>query len=543
MKKNIKNYIRDLIKAKPKSLDDLAKIKRRLAKRYKTGIISNITILKHYRQFVKKVDNNLVRILRKREIRTLSGVAIVAVLTKPYPCPGRCAYCPSETDMPKSYLSNEPAVMRAILCQFDPYKQVKTRLQALEMEGHSSDKIELIVMGGTWSYLPRDYQVWFINQCFRACNVSLRSKQKTKNKKLKTNIKNLKILHKFNETAKHRIIGLTLETRPDYINAEEIKWMRQLGCTRVELGVQAIDDKILALNNRGHGVAEIVEATKMLKSAGFKVMYHMMPNLPGSSPKKDLSMFKKLFSDQRFQPDMLKIYPTVLTKGTLLAKWYKQKKWIPYSGRTLERVLLGMKKIVPKYVRITRLIRDIPSESIIAGNKVSNLRQLLHEKMKKEGIKCKCIRCREARKEPLDNKNVKYYQHKYSASDGMEYFLTYEDKKKDLLYAFLRLRVPSITRLHPSQAQRPELGLSVLQNASIIRELHTYGELVPIAKREKKAVQHFGLGRQLIKKAESLSKKLDFQKIAVISGIGVREYYRKLGYKLRDTYIVKDLTK
>lgn len=512
----LQEYIRDLIKVKPKSLEDLAKIKRQLAKKYKVGIISNITILKAYRQLASQTDKKLVRLLRKREIRTLSGVAIVAVLTKPYPCPGRCAYCPSETDMPKSYLSNEPAVMRAILCQFDPYKQVKTRLEALEMEGHPSDKIELIVMGGTWSFLPKKYQAWFIKRCFEACN--------------RRRSLNLQKVQKLNETAKHRIIGLTLETRPDYINAEEIQWMRQLGCTRVELGVQAIDDKILALNHRGHGVLEIVRATKMLKEAGFKIVYHMMPNLPGSNPNKDVAIFKQLFSDQRFQPDMLKIYPTVLTKGTLLAKWYKQGKWKPYSSHTLERVLLDIKKIVPKYVRITRLIRDIPSESIIAGNKVSNLRQLLHEKMKKAGLKCQCIRCRESRKEPIDAKKTKYYLYKYPASGGMEYFLTFEDKKKDLLYAFLRLRVPS-----------KEDGLSVLQGASIIRELHTYGELVPIAKREKRASQHFGLGRQLIKKAEDLSKKLGYEEIAVISGIGVRDYYRRLGYELSETYMVKSL--
>lgn len=526
------NILKELIRLNPKTRADFNLLLRKTMGKNKVPPTSNITLLKAYRQLVKakkiKYLPKFEKLLQKREIRTLSGVAPIAVLTKPHPCPGKCAFCPSEKEMPKSYLSNEPAVMRAILNDFNPYKQVKMRLRALNDASHDTDKIELIVMGGTWSYLPKQYQTWFLKECFDAFN-SRRSK-------------NLAAAQKLNEKSKHRVVGLTLETRPDYITKEEIKRIRQLGCTRVEIGVQTIDDKILKYNNRGHGVKEIVQATRLLKQAGFKIAYHMMPNMPSSTVKKDLEVFKKLFTDERFQPDMIKIYPCVVTKDSKIYQWYKKGKYKPYTDKQLLDLLIKIKKDIPEYVRIIRLIRDIPSESIIAGNKISNLRQL----MQAQGAECRCIRCREVRGELKNIEKSKYKQIKYKASNGTEYFLSFNSPDDKLLYAFLRLRLPKDPKPSLNQVQDDALMLQddiiipELIDAAIIREVHTYGKLAPLSGKTKSA-QHIGFGKQLVQKAEQIAKKQGFKKMAVISGIGVREYYRKLGYTLEGTYMVKDL--
>lgn len=576
------NIYQKIIQSNPKTAQELSDLKRSFAAELKLpSSPSNMELLKTYRALrgKNKIKKNklLESLFIKRGIRTLSGVAPIAVLTKPYPCPGQCVYCPTEKAMPKSYLSNEPAVMRAVLCGFDPYKQVKTRLEALRLEGHDTDKIELIIMGGTWSYLPKDYQTWFISECFRACNsfVTLPANAGSKGGKtikhlnIKILIKNLLKEQKKNEKAKHRIIGLTLETRPDFINPEEIKWMRELGATRIELGVQSIDDSILQLCRRGHKVEAIIEATKLLKDAGFKICYHMMPNLPSSLPKKDIKAFKDLFSDQNFQPDMLKIYPCVVTKNSELYGWWKKGKFKPYTDKQLLNILIEIKKIIPPYVRINRLIRDIPEESIVAGNRISNLRENLRREMTERGLTCQCIRCREVghqSKFPLrkggrgvvlksQKSKIKIYQpklfiQKYRASDGMEYFLSIESPDRKILYAFLRLRIPSATYSH-SNSQKLALFASCipeLQNAALIRELHTYGHLVPIKENQKGATQHLGLGKKLVIEAEQIIRKINshhsnIKKIAIIAGIGVREYYKKSGYKLEGTYMVKNLTK
>ena len=419
LNKNQQLAIRELLHQKINSREDLAMVKRKLAKKYKIGILYNSEILQAYRRQIsqKKIKPSLFleKILRKRAVRTMSGIAPVAVLTKPYPCPGRCAYCPTEKNVPQSYLSNEPAVMRAIRCGYNPYKQVQLRLRSLEANGHQPTKIELIVIGGTWSALPEKYKYWYIKECFKAANRYESRIMNYESRKNAESHNSLFIIHdsikslkeklakeqKKNESAKYRLIGITLETRPDYINEKELLEMRQLGATRVELGVQALDDKILQLNKRGHGVAEIVQATELLKNFGFKVTYHIMPGLPGSTPAKDLKMFKQLFVDERFQPDQLKFYPTVVTRGSLLYYWWKAGKYKPYSPKVLENLIIACKKIVPPYVRIIRLIRDIPGESIIAGNMITNLRQMIKDR----GIACGCIRCREAREKELRIKN------------------------------------------------------------------------------------------------------------------------------------------
>lgn len=532
----MQNAIKELLRLNIKNRKELMRAKRWIAKKFNVCMPSSPQVLNVYNKLVEqrkmKPCLELERILRKRAIRTLSGIAPVAVLTKPYPCPGNCAYCPTEKNVPQSYLSNEPAVMRAIRCGYHPYIQVQDRLRALIANGHEPTKIELIVIGGTWSCLPQKYKYWYVLNLFAAAN-----KFKIKNEKLtikscpvgkneilsvRISMKDLKKAllkeQKRNEKSRYKIIGLTLETRPDYINDKELIEMRDLGCTRVEIGVQAIDDNILKFNKRGHGVKEITDATKLLKNYGFKVTYHIMPGLPGSSPAKDFKMFKQLFSDERFQPDQIKFYPCVVTKGSLLYRWWKQGKYKPYTAKQLESLIIKCKAIVPRYVRIIRLIRDIPGVSIVAGNKITNLRQVL----KNKGVKCNCIRCREARECEFKVKSLKLKVIDYNASEGKELFISYESKDKKILYGFCRLRLSGET--------------------AIIRELHVYGELMSVG-LGKKRVQHAGLGKKLLKEAERIAKQAGCQKIIIISGVGVRDYYRKFGYRLDNTYMVKSLTK
>jgi elongator complex protein 3 len=529
MNKNHQQLIQYLAKTTAHSRQDFDILKRNYCRRLKIPVPPSVELIQVYRKMLKKqeIKSNplLEKWLKKREVRTLSGVAPIAVLTKPYPCPGHCAYCPSEKNMPKSYLSNEPAVMRAVLTKFDPYTQVRVRLEALKQNGHPTDKCELIVMGGTWSYLPKNYQTWFIKRCFDAFN----------SRRAKT----LAQAQKWNETAHHRCIGLTLETRPDYVTPAEIKRWRELGATRVELGIQQLDDKILKLNHRGHGVKEIAAATALFRQAGFKITYHLMPNLPGATPAKDLKMFKTLFTDPRFQPDQIKIYPCVVTKNSLLYRWYRQGKYRPYTDRELYNLLKKIKKIIPPYVRISRLIRDIPAESIVAGNKISNLRQLMAGD---KTVKCRCIRCREV-KDQLTTHNsqltaasgelraASLTKRKYPTANGTEYFLSFEDQKTDKLLAFLRLRLPN---------KQESNFLPELQDCALVRELHTYGSLIPVGKKST-AAQHLGLGKKLMAEAETIARQKGYAKIAVIAGIGVREYYKKLGYHQAGTYYSKGL--
>jgi len=534
MKNKLETIIKGLIKARVKTRAHFVNVKRQLSNQQKIAPPLNSDLIRIYRQLLKKKqikeDKTLERLLRKREIRTLSGVAVVTVITKPYPCPGKCIYCPGEKGMPKSYLSNEPAVMRAILTKFDPHRQVTVRLKALEANGHPTDKVELIVLGGTWSAYPKKYQTWFIKRCFDALN--------------KRKAEGLSQAQKWNEKAKHRCVGLTLETRPDMVNEKEVKRMRKLGCTRVELGVQSLDDSILKLNKRGHTVKQTIRATKLLKQVGFKVMYHMMLNLPGSTPSKDLKIFKKLFTNPNFQPDLLKIYPCVVTKDSKIYRWYRQGKYKPYSDKQLKNLLIKIKQTIPYYVRITRLIRDIPAESIVAGNKITNLRQLIQDEIQKSSQLCKCIRCREAGHQKsvkckVQNEKLQLKTQKYKASDGIEYFLSIESKNRKILYAFLRLRI---------NKNIDDNFIEELKGTALIRELHTYGQLIPLPRPRSRGVypqqriQHSGLGKKLMTEAEKIVvKKKGIKKIAIISGIGVREYYKKLGYRLEGTYMTKNL--
>jgi len=511
------SLIKDLIKARIKTSADLAFFKRMVAKKYKISCPSNIDLLKAYHKLVKnksiKKSTILENLLRTRPIRSLSGIVNISVLTKPYPCPGKCLYCPIEKGIPKSYVSGEPAVERAKKLNYDPYLQVQKRIEMLKNEGHPTDKIELRIVGGTWSYYPKKYQTWFVKRCFDACNKTIK--------------KDLKEAQRSNEKANCRIVGLSVETRPDFINKKEVNRLRGLGVTMVELGVQSIYDDVLKLNLRGHEVKETILATKLLKEAGFKVLYQMMPNLPGSSLERDEKMFEELFRNPDFQPDLLKIYPCAILKEAPLYKLYKSGEYKPYTQSQLINLIKAIKKKIPYYVRIQRITRDIPSKSIIAGPaKISNLRQILLEKIKKEGWKCRCIRCREVGKKYDPNEKLYLFRHYYKASNGREIFLSFENKQRTKLYSLLRLRITS-------------------QNTAIVRELHTYGQQLSFIYQLTKSIispQHKGLGKKLIKEAEKIAKKeFKLNKIAVISAVGARGYFRRLGYKLENTYMVKKI--
>jgi len=567
----LEKIIIDLIKKGDATPDFLAILKRKTAKKHKDQFVTHSELIKAYHKLIKNEtiakNEKLETILRRRQIRTLSGVAVITVLTKPHSCPGQCLFCPAEKGMPKSYLKNEPAANRAFLTKFNPYAQVKVRLKALQDNGHPTDKIELIVLGGTWSAYPKNYQYWFIKECFRAANNF--NKKNPPQPSLKGGSAsppkggvrgNLKHQQEKNESAKNRIIGLTLETRPDCINLSEIKTMRDLGCTRVELGAQSVFDNVLKQNRRGHFVADTILATQLLKNAGFKINYHIMLNLPGSDLKRDEEVFRQLFSNQDFQPDLLKIYPCAVLKTAPLFKVWRKGNYKPYTEKELVNLLIKIKKMIPPYVRIQRIIRDIPTGSIVAGSKISNLRQLIEESGKKE---CHCIRCREIRGQYSTKEKIKLFRQDYQASGGQEIFLSFASPDQKKLYALLRLRIsknyknkipPNLPLKREGQNYSPSFLkegrggfnnadiLPVLQDAALIRELHTYGQLINLGQKSNKKTQHMGLGKKLMLEAEKIAKKeFGYKKIAVISGVGVRGYYQKLGYRLKDSYMIKSL--
>ncbi|OIO45999.1 tRNA uridine(34) 5-carboxymethylaminomethyl modification radical SAM/GNAT enzyme Elp3 [bacterium (Candidatus Gribaldobacteria) CG23_combo_of_CG06-09_8_20_14_all_37_87_8] len=536
IKNNLEKIILELLKGGFQNSFVLNSFKRKMAKKYGITCPKNIALLKAYHKLLQekriKQNKGLEQALKTRPVRSLSGIVNVSILTKPWPCKGKCLFCPSQKDLPKSYLKEEPACQRAILTKFSPKKQVITRLLSLELTGHPIDKIELRIIGGTWHYYPLAYRKWFIKECFRACNnftKAKNSKSKVLNSKQIPNnkIQMLKREQKKNETAKARIIGITIETRPDCIDEKAIQKMRELGITRVELGVQNVFNDILQTNQRGHSVADIAKATLLLKEAGFKVSYQLMPNLPGSSLKKDLESFKSVFQDQRFRPDLIKIYPLALLKNTGVYQLYQKGKFKPYTEKQLLKLLIALKKETPLWVRIERVIRDIPKKYIVEGGaQISNLRELVQEGLKREGTKCKCIRCREVGTNYNPKDKLYLFKEEYLASEGKEFFLSFETKNREKLYALLRLRLP------------------LKNEGAIIREIHTYGQMAEVSSGLPTGAfaQHKGLGKKLMQEAEKIALDADFKKIAVIAGVGVRGYYRKLGYHLKDTYMLKYLS-
>jgi len=536
---------------------DFEKFRNAIVKEKKGVIFHNLYFIKAYNDLLSEgeIDENpqLLSLIRKRSVRTQSGVAPVTVMTKPFPCPGRCIYCPTDVRMPKSYLPSQPAAQRAFRQRFHPYTQVFVRLKAMHMTGHEISKVELRVIGGTWSAYPARYQTWFIKQCLLAMN-EFSGHLKSGRLDNIENITKTQIIEspygsdevntvmirssnskaKFsdvvgqNEDGKVRCIGVNIETRPDEITRDEVRRLRKLGVTKVEMGVQTTDDEVQKITKRGHDLESVRNATRLLKDAGFKIGYHMMPNLPGSTPAKDKKMVGELFADDKYQPDYLKIYPCVVMPRTVLSSMYKRGEYKSYSDKVLEEILLEELHDVPEWCRVDRIARDIPSDEIDSGFKASNIRQILEKRLEKEGKPAHDIRAREIG--TMKAGNVDLVLRKYEASGGEEMFISFEDKKIDKLVGLLRLRFPGSTFI-------PEL-----RNAAIIREVHVYGSQIPVgAKGRESNKQHSGWGGKLMNEAEKLAKKAGFSRIAVISGVGTRQYYARTGYRLEGTYMLKDL--
>lgn len=519
-----------LIKAYSTSVSnhrELQDLKNEISLKYKVPSASNVELLKVYRQLIdtKEMpdDKDFLKLLRKRSVRSQSGIANITVLTKAYPCPGKCIFCPTEPAMPKSYLSNEPAMMRAILNNFDAYKQTKNRIESLHKTGHHTDKVDVIVSGGTFSFYPKRYQTDFTRGIYNALNYP------------NPPSRSLEEAQKINETAKNRCIGLSFETRPDHINPAELRRLRRLGCTKIEIGVQSLNDKVLELNRRGHGIAETKHAIKLIRDAAYKINVHMMPNLLGSTPEIDLADMKELFDNPAYRPDWMKVYPCMVVPWSQLEGIYKKGLYASYTDESLIELMVEMTKTWPEYVRVTRMYRDIPANTIVSGSKISNLRQVVEERMAKRGIVSRDIRSREIKDSKVNFEDLKLNVLPFEASDGQEFFVSYDHPKLDKLCALLRLRFSSYS-LSGKKHFMPEL-----EGAALVREVHTYGEQVKIANREGEVSQHIGLGRRMMMEAERISKQNGYKKLAVIAGIGVREYYKKLGYQLEGTYMVKYL--
>ncbi len=492
----------------------------------------------YLRFFSEKQKNpSFLPLIKVVKIRSLSGIVPLSVFTRPEDsCPYNCIYCPIAENAPKSYFPDEAAVRRAIRAEYDPFEQTKDRLIQFFLSGHPIDKIDLIIQGGTFSFYPKKYRQDFVKGVFDACNSNTKDliiKGDLKNyQKISKNLSEAK---KINETSDSRIIGITIETRPDFINPDEILFLRKLGTTRVELGAQTTDPRVLQLTRRGHTLQDLVQATYLLKEAGFKITYHLMPGLPGSSVEKDIKMLQEVFSDPRFRPDSIKFYPTQVVYNSQLLDWYKQGKYQPITEEQLLKIVLEFKKnIVPEWLRIQRLVRDLTRQDVAVETFPSNFRQNLEKELKKRKISCPCIRCREIRdQKPTPPVELKIT--KYSASKGIEYFLQFVDKKNKIL-GFLRLRIPE-----HFLAPKKDFFLKNIAGSALIRELHIYGQSTPIS--DKGDIQHTGLGKKLIQKAEEIAKSYGCKRIAVISGVGVREYYRRLGFELEDQaeYMLKPL--
>jgi len=464
----------------------------------------------------------LLPVLRRKEARALSGVSVVAVMTKPYPCPhGRCAYCPGGPDeeSPQSYTGFEPAAMRGAQNEYDPYRQVKARIKQLETIGHVVDKVDLIIMGGTFPASPRPYQESFVEGCLDALT-DIPSKDLFE-AELNAEITGI------------RNVGITVETRPDCVKELDVDGMLDLGVTRVELGVQNIYDDIYRKVDRGHTVQDVVDATSRLKDSALKICYHMMPGLPGSSLEMDLEGFKVIFNDPRFKPDMLKIYPTLVVKGTRLYDWWRKGEYVPLTTEDATELVSKVMEITPPWIRIMRVQRDIPLPKISAGVDKSNLRQLAEERLEARRGRCRCIRCREAghSMDKVVPNRIEITHTVYEASGGTEDFIQAEDREVDTLIGFVRLRIPN-------KPFRPEIDT----RTGIVRELHVYGRMVPVGERRGDAWQHRGWGEALIAEAENTAQEhYDMHKMVIMSALGTKLYYARFGYRKDGIYVSKSI--
>jgi elongator complex protein 3 len=485
--------------------------------------VPQAAIIAAYKELVAQgvipFEQTLFERLRLKPTRTISGVAPVAVLTGPYPCPADCIFCPLVKGYPRSYLPDEPAVQRAKRARFDPYVETKARIQALENMGHNVDKVELLVIGATWSAYPHKYQEWFIRRCLEAMN----------GRESATLVEAQHI----NETAAYRNVGLVIETRPDWITLDEVRRLRWLGVTKVQLGAQSLDDDILALNNRGHGVEATRRAVRMLRLAGFKLHLHWMPNLLGATPESDRADFRRLWSEPAIRPDELKIYPCSLIAGTELYTRWQRGEFRPYTDEELVEVLADCKTTVPPYCRINRVIRDIPAHYIAAGSKQSQLREVVQREMKRRGTRCHCLRCREVRGAKVNAAELQFDDFTYETDATTEHFLSYVTPQGKVA-GFLRLSLPS------AHAPHHEI-LDEVRDCAMVRELHVYGPALHVGTASHGEAQHSGLGRRLAAHALDIARQAGYTRIAVISAIGTREYYRKLGFELGELYMTRVL--
>jgi elongator complex protein 3 len=528
-----KEIIREVMKGHVRSKEDLQKLKRLLCRRYHLPRFpSDVEILSFATEEEKPV---IVKVLRKKPTRTLSGVAIVAVMAKPMKCPGRCIYCPTNLPTsPKAYTGEEPATLRARQNDYDAYLQVTNRLHQLQAMGHSTDKVELIVMGGTFLSAPEDYQRSFMKRCFDALNGRDAS--------------NLGEAINWAETSPARPVGVTIETRPDYCSPKHVDIMLSYGATRVELGVQTIYDEIYEHIQRGHTISDVITATQVARDAGLKICYHIMPGLGNFTEKSsslttnlehDLRIFKDLFERPEFRPDLLKIYPCLVLRGSELFEIWRNGGYAPYTTEQVVDLLAEAMPYIPRYVRIQRMQRDIPRDLIVAGPNAGNLTQLVFSRAEDKGYPIKTIRYREAgykqRTElssspPLSIEALNLRVDEYAASNGTEIFLALEEKESDVLVGYLRLRIPS------NAAHRFEIRG---HDAALLRELHVFGLVAELGERSKGAWQHRGLGEHLLAAAEEHARKRGCHRIVCTSGIGVRQYYRRHGYASEGPYVIK----
>ncbi len=459
-------------------------------------------------------DPVIVRRLRAKPTRTISGVAPVAVLTKPAPCPGECIFCPTVEHMPKSYLPDEPGAMRAANFAFDPYDQTAGRIAVMSEIGHNVEKVELLILGGTWSCYPQDYQEWFVRRCLDALNG--------------VDAATLEEAQRLNESSSHRNVGLVVETRPDSITPEEVRRLRWLGVTKVQLGVQSLDDDILARNRRGHTVADMRRAMRLLRLAGFKTVLHWMPNLLGATPESDLEDFGRLFGDPAMQPDELKIYPTALLADTGLYEYWQRGEYQPYDEETLTDLMVRCKTLIPPYCRVNRLMRDIPAPNIVAGVTKSNLRQIVQRRMAQNGLACRCIRCREVRGQAVDAQTLSFERLDYETDATCECFLSYVTPEGRLA-GFLRLSLPR---------PQAEPSIAELDGCAVVREVHVYGPAMELGARREGTAQHAGMGTRLLDEAWRIACQEGFRRLAVIAAVGTRSYYRERGFEQGELYVI-----
>jgi elongator complex protein 3 len=528
---NTNNAARDIINAllllPSPTRHDLSRVKTQVAAQHQLArILSNAEIIA---ALAPNEKPKLLPVLLKKTTRSISGVTVVAVMTQPQPCPQPepCAYCPGgpTQGVPQSYTGHEPAAMRGSQNNYDPYLQVRSRISQLTAIGHRVDKIELIVMGGTFPATPPEYQTRFIQRCLNA----ITGKKSAGLEEAKRQA----------ETSRIRNVGITVETRPDWCKQPHVDAMLDMGVTRVEIGVQNPDDELYRLAGRTHTVADVVEATRVAKDAGLKIVYHLMPGMPGSNPARDMAAFKRVFTDPAFKPDMIKIYPCLVIASTKTYDWYREGVYKPYTTEEAAELIAEVKKTLPPWVRVMRVQRDIPAGLIVAGVNKSNLRQLVRQKLAEHGDRCACIRCREVgHRLAVDNvtpdlDKIQILTSSYPASEGKEVFISAEDPENNVLIGYLRLRVPS------SKAHRPEIN-SV--PSAVVRELHVYGPLVPVGKHLTQAWQHKGYGAILLSEAERVAREdYGLKKLVVISALGTKQYYMRLGYSRDGVYVSKML--